>query len=104
MIDAVKTNNVPLYHKCSRDMAEMFYVYGGKNYSRFLTWFDGFLTNIEFTHPGATKLLESGAIAVARSLVTGNLSMVDKTMEETLMFFGKSKQGKNVHSAIMQLT
>ena len=71
----------------------LFYVYGSKNYSRFLTWFDGFLTNIEYTHPGATKLLESGAIAVARSLVSGNLSMIDKTMEESLMFFGKSKQG-----------
>ena len=75
-------------------MTPIFYSFGGQNYSRFLTWFDMFLTNIEITHPGAKNLLEKGAISVARSLISGNLSMVDKSMEETLMHFAKSKGGK----------
>ena len=40
---------------------------------------------MELSHPGATDLLEKGAIAVARSLIPGALSAVDKTMEETFM-------------------
>jgi hypothetical protein len=49
-----------------------------------------FLTNLELSHPGATDLLAKGAIAVARSLIPGALSAVDKTMEETFMKFAKS--------------
>ena len=70
-----------------------FFAFGGHNYARFLAWYNLFIRNIELTHPGATKLLENGAISVACSLVSGNLSMVDKTMEETLMRFAKSKSG-----------
>ena len=53
-------------------------------------WLDLFLTNIDISHPGAKHLLESGGIAVARSLIPGALSAVDKTMEETFMKFAKS--------------
>ena len=49
-----------------------------------------FLTNLEKTHPGAKELLSKVGIAVARSLVPGALSAVDKTMEETFMRFAKS--------------
>lgn len=49
-----------------------------------------FLTNIELFHPGAKELLKKGGIAVARSLIPGALSAVDKTMEETFMKFAKS--------------
>ena len=48
------------------------------------------MTNIERTHPGAKELLSKGGIAVARSLIPGALSAVDKTMEETFMRFAKS--------------
>ena len=57
---------------------------------RYLTWYSVFLTNIEMTHPGAKELLTKGGIAVARSLIPGALSAVDKTMEETFMKFAKS--------------
>lgn len=49
-----------------------------------------YLTNMEKSHPGAKDLLTRGAIAVARSLIPGALSAVDKTMEETFMHFAKS--------------
>ena len=41
-----------------------------------------FLTNLEKMHPDAKELLPKRGIAVARSLVPGGLSAVDKTMEE----------------------
>ena len=63
------------------------------NYARFLTWFDVYLRNIEKTHPGAYRLLESGVISVARTMIPGNLCATDKTMEETFMRFCKSKSG-----------
>ena len=49
-----------------------------------------FLTNIEKSHPGAKNLLMKGAIAVGRSLISGALSAVDKTIEETFTKFSKS--------------
>ena len=49
-----------------------------------------FLNNISKTHPGAMDLLKKGGIAVARSLIPGSLSAVDKTMEESFMKFAKS--------------
>ena len=41
-----------------------------------------FLNIIDKTQPGAKDLLKKGGIAVARSLIPGSLSAVDKTMEE----------------------
>ena len=58
-----------------------------------ITWFDVFLSNIEVIHPGATQLLENGAISLARSQIPGNRCAVDKTMEETFMRFAKSSCG-----------
>lgn len=63
---------------------------------RYLVWLDMFLTNIEKSHPGAKELLMKGGIAVARSLIPGALSAVDKTMEETFMRFSKSA-GTEIH-------
>ena len=56
-----------------------------------MVFYDMFLTNIDLPHPEAKKLLQNGRIAVARSLIPGSLSAVDKTMEETFMKFAKSK-------------
>ena len=53
-------------------------------------WFDLFLTNIDKSYPGAKELLKKKGIAVARSLIPGALSAVDKTMEQTIMKFSKS--------------
>ena len=36
LIFSVKTNNLPLFHKCNGDMADLFFAYDGQNYSRFL--------------------------------------------------------------------
>lgn len=58
--------------------------------NRCLAWLEVHLTNMEKTHPGAKELLTKGAIAVARSMIPGALSAVDKTMEETFMRFAKS--------------
>ena len=58
------------------------------------------LTNLESTHPGAKDLLTKGAIAVARSMVPGALSAVDKTMEESFMRFAKSS-GMNFLRSLM---
>ena len=57
------------------------------------TWLDLFLTNIDMSHPCAKELLQKGGIAVARSMLPGALSAVDKTMEETFMKFSKSAGG-----------
>lgn len=57
---------------------------------RYLTWLEVHLTNLEKTHTGAKDLLTKGAIAVARSMILGALSAVDKTREETFMRFAKS--------------
>ena len=48
------------------------------------------MNNIDKTHPGAKDLLKKGGIAVARSLIPGSLSAVDKTMKESFMKFAKS--------------
>ncbi len=58
--------------------------------NRYLVWLEVHLTNMDKTHPGAKDLLTKGAIAVARSMIPGALSAVDKTMEETFMRFAKS--------------
>ena len=53
-------------------------------------WLDMFLTNIDKSRPGAKEPLMKRGIAIARSLIPGALSAVDKTMEETFMKFSKS--------------
>ncbi|XP_049337187.1 uncharacterized protein LOC111196954 [Astyanax mexicanus] len=94
MLDfAVKTNNFELFHYCNGAMAELIFAYDGHNYARYLTWFEAFLINIDISHPGALDIIKLGAIAVARSLIPGALSAVDKTMEETFMKFAKSSGG-----------
>ena len=93
LLQAVKSNNLPLYTQCLYHMADLFYSYDGHNYSRYLTFFSTFLVNIEESHPGATELLKGGAISVARSMVQGNRCAVDKTIEETFMKHAKSHGG-----------
>lgn len=60
------------------------------SFYRYFVWLDMFLTNIDKSHPGAKELLMKVGIPVARSLIPGALSTVDKTMEETFMKFSKS--------------
>lgn len=64
-------------------------------------WLDVFLTNIDKSHPRAKELLRKGGIAVARSLIPGALSAVDKTMEETFMKFAKSTGGYAIVTSSM---
>ena len=70
-----------------------FFVFDCPNYSRYLLYWELLFTNLELTHPGGTKLLEKGAISVARSFIPSARSAVDKTMEETFMKSVKSKGG-----------
>ena len=93
LIRSVKENNFPLYLHCLFLMPDLFFTFGGHNYSRYLTYLAVFLANIEDSHPGSLTLLEGGAISVARSLIPGNRCAVDKTIEETIMKHGKSRGG-----------
>ena len=74
-------------------MADLFFAYDGPNYSRYFGLAGYILTNIDKSHPDAKELLEKGGIAVARSLLPGALSAVDKTIEETFMKSLKSAVG-----------
>ena len=74
-------------------MAVLFFAYNGQNYSRYLTWFEAFVTNLELTHPGAVDLIDQGALGCARSLIPDSLCAIDKTMEETFMKFAKGSGG-----------
>jgi hypothetical protein len=93
LIQAVKRNDFRSYCHCLFLMPDIFFSFGGQNYARYLTFFSIFMANIEETHPGATALLQQGAISVARSFIPGNRSAVDKTIEETIMKHAKSHGG-----------
>ena len=47
----------------------------------------------EESHPGATELLEQGAMSVARSFIPGCRNAVDKTIEETIRKHATSHGG-----------
>ena len=93
LLEAVKTNNYLLYVASIHEMSSLFFSFDGQNYARYLTYFSVFLSNIDISHPGARKLIESGAFSVARSHVPGSRCDVDKTMEETFMKHAKSHGG-----------
>ena len=50
-----------------------------------------FISNIETTHPGATKLLKAGAISAAKSEVKGSRIPNDLTVETGVNKHGKSR-------------
>jgi len=83
--ESVKRNDFLLYAECILRMPDLFFAYNGQNYARYLTMFSIFIANIDQTHPGARELLKLGAFSVARSVVPGCCTDVDKTMEETFM-------------------
>ena len=93
LMRSVKENDFELYAYCLMQMPDLFFSFGGQNYSRYLTFFSVFIANLDFTHPGAVEELKLGVISVARSFITGNRCSVDKTMEETFMRNAKSKGG-----------
>ena len=91
--ESVKRNDSLLYAECIHCMPDLFFAYNGHNYARYMTMFSLFLANIDETHPGAIELLKLGAFSVARSMVPGSRTDVDKTMEETFMKHSKSHGG-----------
>ena len=93
LIHSVKTNNFVENTHSLYLMPDLFFSFGGYNYTCYLTFFAVFLANIECSHPGATEMLEHGAFSVARSFTPGNRSAVDKTIEETFMKHAKSRVG-----------
>ena len=93
LIYAVKTHNRKQFHYCNGEMAVLFFAYDRHNYSRYLTWFEAFVTNLELTHPGAMEFINNGALGCARSLIPDSLYAVDKTMEEIFMKFAKGSGG-----------
>ena len=70
-------------------MGTLLFAYDWQNYSRYLTWFKEFITNLELTHPGAIKFIDNGALGCARSLILDSLCAVYKTKEKTFMKFAK---------------
>ena len=93
LIFSVKTNNCKLFHKCTGEMVNLFFSYDGQTYSRYLTWFEVFVTNLQLKYPGAINLIDKGVLGAARSLIPDSLCAIDKTMEETLMKFSKGSGG-----------
>ena len=65
-------------------MADQFFAFDGPNYSRYLTWQDIFLTNIDETHPVAKGLLQKGGISVASSLLPGAVNFTLKDLQNQL--------------------
>ena len=90
---AVKVNDLPLYAHCLYKMSDLFFAFDCQNYSRYGTYFSVFLSNVESSHPGATRLIMGGSFSVARSNIRGNRCAVDKTIEETFMRQAKSRGG-----------
>ena len=64
-----------------------------QNYSRFLTYFGEFLTNIETSHSGAEEILRNGAKSAAPSFTPGNCTQIDKTREATIIKHTMSSSG-----------
>lgn len=93
LIRAVKTNDFNLYAQCLHLMADIFFSFDGQNYARYVSYFSVFVANLDENCPGASELLQRGAISVARSFIPGNRCAVDKTMEETFMKHAKSRSG-----------
>ena len=90
---SVKNNDFELYAFCLDAMSDLFFSYGGHNYSRYLTYFSTFIANLEYSHPGSLEQIKLGVFSVARSMIPGSRCAVDKTMEETFMKHAKSKGG-----------
>ena len=57
---AVKTNDFELYAYCLGCMSDLFFSFGGQNYARYLTFFSVFISNVEFSHPGALNQIKLG--------------------------------------------
>ena len=93
LMRAVKLNDFELYAHCLNLMTDIFFSFGGQNYAQYLTFFSQFVSNLDFSHPGAVDQIRLGVISVARSFIPGSRCAVDKTMEETFMRHAKSKGG-----------
>ena len=93
LLHAVKTNNYLEYAYCMTELPDIFFIWGGQNYARYLTFFSVFLANIEHSHPGAVEQIKEGVFSVARSFIPGCRSATDKTIEETFMKHSKSRGG-----------
>ena len=46
-------------------MSDLFFSYGGHNYSRYLTYFSTFLANLEYSYPGFLEQIKLGVFIVA---------------------------------------
>ena len=88
---SMKTNNYDLYKWCLHEMSPIFYSWNGQNYARYLPYYASFISNIETTHPGATKLLKAGAISASKSTVKGCRIPNDMTVEVGINKHGKSR-------------
>ena len=93
LVYAVKTHNRNLFHYCNGKMVVLFFAYDEHNYSRYLTWFEAFVTNFELRHPRAMDLIDNGALGCTSLLIPDSLCMVDKTMEQSFFKFTKGSAG-----------
>ena len=73
LMRAVKLNDFELYTHCLNLMPDIFFSFGGQNYARYLTFFSKFVSNLNFSHPGAVDQIRLGVISNARSFILGVL-------------------------------
>ena len=99
LLYAVKINDYYLYGACLSKMVNLFFSFDGQNYVRYLCYFSLFLVNIVKTLPGATELLKLDALSVARSFISTNRCVVDKTIEEVFIQHAKSQAGSGRRGA-----
>ena len=95
LYEAVKRNDFLLYAHCIHLMPDLFFLFNGKNYARYMTMFSIMHANIEETNPSATEMLKQGAFILAHSFIPSSRVDVDKTMEETFMKHAKFHGGAN---------
>ena len=88
---AAKTNDFNLWKYCLHEMSPIFFSQNGQNYARYLPIFALTISNIEQTHPGATKLLQAGGISSAKTNVKSCRMDNDLVIETGLNKNGKSR-------------
>lgn len=81
---AIRTSDLNMYIYAIYKMCPLFFAFNHQNYARWLTKNIDELINIDKTHPGLSKYLESGALSVRRTTKNFYRSPVDLTLEQTI--------------------
>ena len=82
LLNALKINDYYLCGACLSKIVNLFFIFDGQNYARYLCYFSLFLFNIVKTYP---ELMKLDATSVARSFISANRCTADKTIEKTFL-------------------